>query len=85
MRRLHDTNVPVDSDDHHADPRQTPLADLPSLSGGRRIRRWRRDEIYDEMYGDAGTGGASSGDEPRGTLAIEESIAKPGCTRGGGG
>lgn len=31
--------------------RQRPsLRDIPPLEGGRRMRRWTREEIYDEMY-----------------------------------
>jgi hypothetical protein len=85
MRRLHDSDAPVGCDDHDAGPREQSIVDLPPLPGGSRFRGWRRDEIYDEMYGHAGTGDAGLGDVPRGTLAIKASIAKPGCTRGGGG
>jgi hypothetical protein len=27
------------------------VRDIPPLEGGRRIRRWTREEIYDEMFG----------------------------------
>lgn len=35
------------------------LRDIPPLAGGRRIRRWTREEIYDEMFGAPAPGPAT--------------------------
>lgn len=63
MRRSPDANELVDADDRATGAKQGSLRDLPPLPGGHPVRRWRRAEIYDEMYGEAVPKGV--GDEGR--------------------